>query len=316
MTQSMCQPPRAMPRGSLWLKQHQLQRVHAALLPRGEQVMCSRIVSWTWGAIALVALLTTVADAQAPRRVKIYRGPALISPTSTEPAAERSTDPSEYSPSETAANDNLSIEAPWDEAADFKPTGNNPFRPAVPTRLAARRSSAAVAQPTNDRSPPESARPLQAEPLSLTGYDSTGSLLDEASWGADDAATGGGEETFGEQTTPGDQAACGCGSSDCGALGGDSCGCDSCPLDGSACYRPYGLYAGVEATYLRANYYTLSTGGDSNGFGYNAAPRLWLGWQTRSGWGIRGRYWDFDANKQQSVRPQRAHHGVRGNPRQ
>jgi len=35
-------------------------------------------------------------------------------------------------------------------------------------------------------------------------------------------------------------------------------------------------------------------------FDTEAAPRIWLQWQNRNGWGLRARYWDFDAEQRNS----------------
>jgi len=80
----------------------------------------------------------------------------------------------------------------------------------------------------------------------------------------------------------------------------DDC-CDACAdCCGEYC-GPCGLSAGVEATYLRPTY-------DDNGsafvlspeYDYEAAPRVWVQWQGSSGWGVRARYWDFDADQGRS----------------
>ncbi|MBX3413977.1 MAG: hypothetical protein KF708_14905 [Pirellulales bacterium] len=86
---------------------------------------------------------------------------------------------------------------------------------------------------------------------------------------------------------------------DC-ACRGDACYeddcCDSCFDEFFSCGYPSGLAAGVEATYLKPDY------NDSNfylpaEYDRQAAPRIWLQGQGRSGWGIRSRYWDFDADQ-------------------
>lgn len=92
----------------------------------------------------------------------------------------------------------------------------------------------------------------------------------------------------------------------CGSEGGD-CGCDSAGCAGSCfddcntCCAPFGLAAGVEATYLKPSFSDNESGIYSDfDYEYEAAPRVWLQWQAQSGWGIRGRYWDFDADQGQA----------------
>jgi hypothetical protein len=90
-------------------------------------------------------------------------------------------------------------------------------------------------------------------------------------------------------------------SDDCGA----AAACDNC-CNGRRSRR---LYAGVEATYLRAD---LEERGfeffdDNNGFlmnsgdieldDYYAAPRVWFGWENECGRGIRVRYWEYLADE-------------------
>lgn len=87
----------------------------------------------------------------------------------------------------------------------------------------------------------------------------------------------------------------GCDSSYCGLEGccgsgccdGGMCGCSNC------CPR-YGLSAGVEFTYLQLN---VSDATIDEEFDWEAAPRVWIGYQGASGWGVRGRYWDFDTDQ-------------------
>lgn len=68
-----------------------------------------------------------------------------------------------------------------------------------------------------------------------------------------------------------------------------------------SCGPPFGLAAGVEATYLAPFVEVVFGLGDFAGNPFEAAPRLWLHWQDSSGWGLRGRYWDFDVTQQRSA---------------
>ena len=52
--------------------------------------------------------------------------------------------------------------------------------------------------------------------------------------------------------------------------------------------------AGAEATYLSLNARALEPG--SLSFGFEAAPRIWLGVENASGFGAQVRYWQFDAD--------------------
>lgn len=95
------------------------------------------------------------------------------------------------------------------------------------------------------------------------------------------------------------------GDATCDSCGGDAYGDCSCCDDvcGDPCFEectdccfPCGLAAGVEATYLKldyneANFYLPAE------YDREAAPRIWLQWQGTSGWGVRSRYWDFDADQ-------------------
>ena len=71
--------------------------------------------------------------------------------------------------------------------------------------------------------------------------------------------------------------------------------CDSASCDGSCdscawpCYTP-GLVFGAELTFLRP----FQSEGQMVGFDYKAAPRIWLGWQNANGFGIRGRWFEYD----------------------
>lgn len=64
--------------------------------------------------------------------------------------------------------------------------------------------------------------------------------------------------------------------------------------------------AGVEATYLKANFRNYVAGffedaddsllgGAPFGHDWEAAPRIWIGWEHCCGKGIRARYWEYDA---------------------
>lgn len=73
-------------------------------------------------------------------------------------------------------------------------------------------------------------------------------------------------------------------------------GCDPCCAP-----RKCGptINVGVEATYLRpdfdANEADPFLGGGVFNYEYEAAPRVWVGVEGASGFGIRARYWDYDA---------------------
>lgn len=77
-----------------------------------------------------------------------------------------------------------------------------------------------------------------------------------------------------------------------------------CDLDFGDCAplcAPWGLAAGVEATFLKPDFDDDDSGFGPSNFDYEAAPRIWVQWQTQSGWGIRGRYWHLDAEHQRSL---------------
>jgi hypothetical protein len=88
----------------------------------------------------------------------------------------------------------------------------------------------------------------------------------------------------------------------CDSCGGCAGGCRAC----RGCAWG-GLEAGVEATFLQLNevdhrwLFLDDLGapvvdGSLLGFqGYEAAPRIWLGCDIWRGWGLRSRYWHFDA---------------------
>ncbi len=65
-------------------------------------------------------------------------------------------------------------------------------------------------------------------------------------------------------------------------------------------YRTGGWLAGVEVTYLRAttaqNNFMFTSPGQS--FQFEGAPRVWIERVTDSGWGLRGAYWTYDAERQ------------------
>ncbi len=75
-------------------------------------------------------------------------------------------------------------------------------------------------------------------------------------------------------------------------------GCDSDLGDCALRCTPWGLAAGVEATYLRPDFDGSDSGLGPSNFEYEAAPRIWVQWQNQSGWGIRARYWHLDAEQQ------------------
>src|SRR5262245_33562964 len=64
--------------------------------------------------------------------------------------------------------------------------------------------------------------------------------------------------------------------------------------------RRWMWYAGAEATYLSLNAPAMETDrfarSDLIDFGFEAAPRIWLGAQGRRGWGGQVRYWQYDAD--------------------
>jgi len=88
-----------------------------------------------------------------------------------------------------------------------------------------------------------------------------------------------------------------CSSGGCGMGGCDDCGGGYCSRTETVCYTNYGLAVGVEATYLRPTTDDSLDFTVSDSYDYEAAPRIWLGWQGETGWGLRGRYWNFDAEK-------------------
>ncbi len=66
-------------------------------------------------------------------------------------------------------------------------------------------------------------------------------------------------------------------------------------------------YAGVDLTVLKPHLGTLGAGilvypevDVTPGFDYEAAPRIWLGWDNADGLGIRARYFTFDAGATQT----------------
>ena len=80
-------------------------------------------------------------------------------------------------------------------------------------------------------------------------------------------------------------------------------GCDSCDSPGcsggcdsaigscnNACGR--GFYWGTEVTVLRP----FHSEGQTTGYDYRAAPRLWLGFQKADGNGFRARWWEMETN--------------------
>jgi hypothetical protein len=83
-----------------------------------------------------------------------------------------------------------------------------------------------------------------------------------------------------------------------GDSGDSDAGCDSDFGDCASRCTPWGLAAGVEATYLKPDFDDSDSGFGPSNFDYEAAPRIWVQWQNQSGWGIRGRYWHLDAEQQ------------------
>jgi hypothetical protein len=88
---------------------------------------------------------------------------------------------------------------------------------------------------------------------------------------------------------------------DCGDAGCDEC-CGTCFDECATRCAPWGLSAGVEATYLEPHSDNSNEGINFNlDYDFEAAPRIWLAWQNQSGWGVRARYWDLDASQQLSA---------------
>jgi hypothetical protein len=73
--------------------------------------------------------------------------------------------------------------------------------------------------------------------------------------------------------------------------------CDPGMGDCGAWYRPYGLSAGAEATYLKPELDDGDAIGPFREYDYEAAPRIWLHWQAPNGAGVRVRYWHLDAEQ-------------------
>jgi len=128
-------------------------------------------------------------------------------------------------------------------------------------------------------------------------------------WAADDA----GSEDASGRKQPGcplagsnEPSCCAAGQyEDCSRTDGScDCGSDSC-----CCHqRRRGLVAGVEATYLKANIRDegtlltqgcdqLDSGRLANFTDLTGSPRIWIGFETDRGWGLRGRYWEYTAAK-------------------
>jgi len=90
----------------------------------------------------------------------------------------------------------------------------------------------------------------------------------------------------------------------------DKTGCDTCGADNCGC-RSGGNYAGIEATFLATNltnnrvFFDDTFGGLSSDarfdYGFEAAPRVWVGREASNGWGIRGRYWQFDTEAHETL---------------
>lgn len=96
---------------------------------------------------------------------------------------------------------------------------------------------------------------------------------------------------------------CGCGEGNCcsgdgNAYGCDPCGCGELVGDCCGCFQPFGLAAGVEATYLKPDVDRDDSFDPLRSYDFAAAPRVWVQYQTASGWGLRGRYWTMTADQQ------------------
>ncbi|MEZ6072418.1 MAG: hypothetical protein R3C10_19690 [Pirellulales bacterium] len=80
----------------------------------------------------------------------------------------------------------------------------------------------------------------------------------------------------------------------CGSCNSCNAGCGGCGGCNSCCG---GLSAGAEMTILN---FHPDGGRGSDLFGidgdynHNVAPRVWLGYEGASGWGVRGRFWQYD----------------------
>ncbi|MBX7166427.1 MAG: hypothetical protein K1X74_08755 [Pirellulales bacterium] len=96
--------------------------------------------------------------------------------------------------------------------------------------------------------------------------------------------------------------ACGCNLGGC--CSGDCCsmeGCCELVGDCCGCFQPFGLAAGVEATYLKPDIKDDDSIDPIGEYDFEAAPRVWAQYQFQSGWGVRGRYWSLDGEQQRSI---------------
>ena len=77
--------------------------------------------------------------------------------------------------------------------------------------------------------------------------------------------------------------------------------CDSCC---DPCCRPCGIYAGFAAVWIRPSFeentaFVVDPPPNDNfvtpfDYSYDVTPRIWLGYNSVCGLGIRGRYWEYD----------------------
>jgi hypothetical protein len=81
--------------------------------------------------------------------------------------------------------------------------------------------------------------------------------------------------------------------------------CNDCQADCDSCaYGCGGLSAGAEMTIL--NFHPDEDAdeglfGLDDDFNYEVAPRVWIGYEGSNDWGIRGRYWQYDAELNNSL---------------
>jgi hypothetical protein len=151
------------------------------------------------------------------------------------------------------------------------------------------------------RGQPSAPSAWQADPSELHLADFRQEALDQWSAGESDTAQpqsllgDAADGQFGLDATQG--SSCGCGS--CGCESGE-CGSGLCDgdLHGISAHG-HGLAVGVEATFLKPTFQNSNPGLDSEIelFQTKAAPRVWVQWQWPGPWGVRARYWDFDAEQ-------------------
>lgn len=86
--------------------------------------------------------------------------------------------------------------------------------------------------------------------------------------------------------------------------GDASCSSDGCD---TSCGKNKWVSFGVEATYLKtdvdASAYDDNLDFGNLGYGWDTAPRIWLGCENSCGWGVRARFWDYDAESDSTVLP-------------